>query len=162
MWCQNIYLLKQTNQLIGQDLLPRLGSAHPALKPDQSYFQTDLLPPVKIFQTKLTAVVYCITRVPSERKRHVALFIILFLRPAFCVNSTGECVGRHPRESIPGFYLTLFMLQLVFLFIQTDQSNKLCIQGATWGSQRILGSIINVYCSALLKEVQMYHFNFRN
>lgn len=45
---KNIYLLKQTNQLIGQDLLPRLGSARLALKPDQSYFQTDLLQSVKI------------------------------------------------------------------------------------------------------------------
>lgn len=115
------------------------------------------------FQTKLTAVLCNITtRVPSERKRHVALFIILRLRPAWCVNSTGECVGRHPRDPIPGFYLTLFTLRLVFLLIQTDQSNKLCIHGATRGSRRTLGSVINVYCNALLQEVQMYHFNFGN
>lgn len=36
--CQKIHLLKQTNQYIGQDLLPRLVSARPALKPHQCCF----------------------------------------------------------------------------------------------------------------------------
>lgn len=60
-----------------------------------------------------------------------------------------------------GFYLTSFTLRLVFLLIETDQSNELCIHSATWDSQRVPASIINVYCNALLQEVQMYHFNFR-